>query len=143
MARIWPNGLGRRCLGKKKVKVSKKFCCTYFCTQENKPSTKKKKVQIKFYEQVQEKKFEVLQRTRQITMGGIKARGVITQHQARYHNEREIVPCRFIGSNGYRQGGSNEFSHLFRSFCLHYPTFPCIYPTILLKFLNKPLYPFC
>ena len=33
-------------------------------------------------------------------MAGIKARGVITQHQARYHNEREIVPCRFIGSNG-------------------------------------------
>ena len=33
-------------------------------------------------------------------MGGIKARGVITQHQARYHNVREIVPCRYIGPNG-------------------------------------------
>ena len=33
-------------------------------------------------------------------MGGIKARGVITQHQARYHNDREIVPCRYIGPNG-------------------------------------------
>jgi len=33
-------------------------------------------------------------------MAGIKARGVITQHQARYHNDREIVPCRYIGPNG-------------------------------------------
>ena len=33
-------------------------------------------------------------------MGGIKARGVITQHGTRYHNEREIIPCRYIGPNG-------------------------------------------
>ena len=29
-------------------------------------------------------------------MAGIKARGIITQHLKRYHNEREIKPCRWI-----------------------------------------------
>ena len=33
-------------------------------------------------------------------MGAPKSRGVITIHQARYHKEREIVPCRYIGPNG-------------------------------------------
>jgi|TARA_B100000900_G_scaffold279684_1_gene239253 hypothetical protein len=33
-------------------------------------------------------------------MGAPKSRGVITHHQARYHNEREIKPCRYIGPNG-------------------------------------------
>ena len=33
-------------------------------------------------------------------MGAPKSRGVITIHQARYHKEREIVPCRYIGRNG-------------------------------------------
>ena len=32
-------------------------------------------------------------------MGAPKSRGVITQHSARYHKDREIKPCRFIGSN--------------------------------------------
>jgi len=29
-------------------------------------------------------------------MAGIKARGIITNHITRYHNEREIKPCRWI-----------------------------------------------
>tara|TARA_B100002019_G_scaffold292939_1_gene317920 strand:- start:4283 stop:4471 length:189 start_codon:yes stop_codon:yes gene_type:complete len=29
-------------------------------------------------------------------MAGAKQRGVITQHMARYHNDREIKPCRYI-----------------------------------------------
>jgi hypothetical protein len=29
-------------------------------------------------------------------MAGVKARGIITHHLARYHNEREIKPCRWI-----------------------------------------------
>jgi hypothetical protein len=29
-------------------------------------------------------------------MAGIKARGIITNHIKRYHNEREIKPCRWI-----------------------------------------------
>jgi len=29
-------------------------------------------------------------------MAGIKARGIITQHLTRQHNEREIKPCRYI-----------------------------------------------
>ena len=33
-------------------------------------------------------------------MGGIKARGIITNHGTRYYKEREIIPCRFIGQNG-------------------------------------------
>ena len=33
-------------------------------------------------------------------MGAPKARGVITQHQARYHKDREIKPGRYIGRNG-------------------------------------------
>ena len=33
-------------------------------------------------------------------MGAQKSRGVITQHQARYHKDREIKPCRYIGRNG-------------------------------------------
>ena len=33
-------------------------------------------------------------------MGAPKSRGVKTIHQARYHKEREIVPCRYIGPNG-------------------------------------------
>ena len=33
-------------------------------------------------------------------MGAPKSRGVITQHSARYLKDREIKPCRFIGSNG-------------------------------------------
>ena len=33
-------------------------------------------------------------------MGAPKSRGVITQHQARYHKDREIKPCRYIGRNG-------------------------------------------
>ena len=30
-------------------------------------------------------------------MAGKKVRGVITVHQARYHQDREIKPCRYIG----------------------------------------------
>ena len=33
-------------------------------------------------------------------MGAPKSRGVITQHSARYHNDREIKPCRYIGPKG-------------------------------------------
>ena len=33
-------------------------------------------------------------------MGAPKSRGVITQHQARYHKDREIKHCRYIGRNG-------------------------------------------
>ena len=33
-------------------------------------------------------------------MGGIKARGIITNHSVRYHKDREIKPCKWIGSNG-------------------------------------------
>ena len=33
-------------------------------------------------------------------MGAPKSRGVITQHSARYHKDREIKPCRYIGRNG-------------------------------------------
>ena len=29
-------------------------------------------------------------------MAGIKARGIITNHITRYHNEREIKPCRWM-----------------------------------------------
>ena len=29
-------------------------------------------------------------------MAGVKARGIITHHLARHHNEREIKPCRWI-----------------------------------------------
>lgn len=29
-------------------------------------------------------------------MGAPKARGIITNHMARYHKEREIKPCRWI-----------------------------------------------
>lgn len=29
-------------------------------------------------------------------MAGAKQRGIITQHMARYHNDREIKPCRYI-----------------------------------------------
>jgi len=29
-------------------------------------------------------------------MAGIKARGIITNHITRYHDEREIKPCRWI-----------------------------------------------
>ena len=29
-------------------------------------------------------------------MAGIKARGIITHHLIRRHNEREIKPCRYI-----------------------------------------------
>ena len=37
----------------------------------------------------------------------------------------------------------NICSHLVPTFYLNYPTFPLIHPTFLLKFLNKPLNPFC
>jgi len=30
-------------------------------------------------------------------MAGKKVRGIITNHMTRYHNEREIKPCRYIG----------------------------------------------
>ena len=30
-------------------------------------------------------------------MAGVKARGIITHHMARHHNEREIKPCKYIG----------------------------------------------
>ena len=33
-------------------------------------------------------------------MAGVKARGVITHHSERYHNEREIKPSRYIGLGG-------------------------------------------
>ena len=33
-------------------------------------------------------------------MAGKKIRGVITVHQARYHQDREIKPCRYIGPKG-------------------------------------------
>jgi len=33
-------------------------------------------------------------------MGAPKSRGVVTQHSARYHNDREIIPCRYIGPKG-------------------------------------------
>jgi hypothetical protein len=29
-------------------------------------------------------------------MAGVKARGIITHHLARHHDEREIKPCRWI-----------------------------------------------
>ena len=29
-------------------------------------------------------------------MAGAKQRGIITQHMARYHNDREIKTCRYI-----------------------------------------------
>ena len=33
-------------------------------------------------------------------MGAPKSRGVITVHTPRYHQEREIKPCRYIGAKG-------------------------------------------
>ena len=33
-------------------------------------------------------------------MGAPKARGVVTAHSARYHKDREIKPCRYIGPKG-------------------------------------------
>lgn len=30
-------------------------------------------------------------------MAGKKVRGIITNHSTRYHNEREIIPCKYIG----------------------------------------------
>lgn len=33
-------------------------------------------------------------------MAGVKARGIITNHAVRYHNEKEIKPCRYIGKAG-------------------------------------------
>ena len=30
-------------------------------------------------------------------MAGVKARGIITHHMSRHHNEREIKPCKYIG----------------------------------------------
>jgi len=36
-------------------------------------------------------------------MAGVKARGIITHHLARHHDEREIKPCRWI-ANGNGKG---------------------------------------
>ena len=36
-------------------------------------------------------------------MAGIKQRGIITNHQARYYNDKEIKPCRWI-KNGTGKG---------------------------------------
>ena len=36
-------------------------------------------------------------------MAGIKQRGIITNHLARYHDDREIKPCRWI-KNGTGKG---------------------------------------
>jgi len=36
-------------------------------------------------------------------MAGVKARGIITHHAIRYHNEREIKPCKWI-SKGRGKG---------------------------------------
>lgn len=33
-------------------------------------------------------------------MGAPKSRGIITNHSTRYHKDREIKPCKWIGSNG-------------------------------------------
>ena len=33
-------------------------------------------------------------------MAGIKQRGIITQHATRYHNDREIIPCKWIKKGG-------------------------------------------
>lgn len=33
-------------------------------------------------------------------MGAPKSRGVISTHSVRYHNDREIIPCKYIGSKG-------------------------------------------
>ena len=33
-------------------------------------------------------------------MDAPKARGVVTAHSARYHKDREIKPCRYIGPKG-------------------------------------------
>ena len=33
-------------------------------------------------------------------MGAPKARGVVTAHSDRYHKDREITPCRYIGPKG-------------------------------------------
>ena len=35
-------------------------------------------------------------------MAGIKKRGIVTRHHIRTHNDREVVPCMFVGSNGGR-----------------------------------------
>ena len=30
-------------------------------------------------------------------MGSAKVRGIITNHSKRYHDDREIIPCKWIG----------------------------------------------
>jgi len=36
-------------------------------------------------------------------MAGIKKRGIVTVHATRYHNDREIIPCKWI-KNGAGKG---------------------------------------
>ena len=35
-------------------------------------------------------------------MAGIKKRGIVTKHHIRTHDDREVIPCMFVGSNGGR-----------------------------------------
>ena len=42
-------------------------------------------------------------------MAGVKARGIITHHMSRHHNEREIKPCRYIAEG---KGKDSEWKTL-------------------------------
>lgn len=33
-------------------------------------------------------------------MGKAKAKGIMTQHAKRYHQDREIIPCKFVKQGG-------------------------------------------
>ena len=35
-------------------------------------------------------------------MGSAKVRGIITNHSKRYHDDREIIPCKWIRNGGGR-----------------------------------------
>jgi hypothetical protein len=35
-------------------------------------------------------------------MAGIKKRGIVTKHHIKTHNDRQVIPCMFVGSNGGR-----------------------------------------
>jgi hypothetical protein len=33
-------------------------------------------------------------------MAGIKKRGIVTKHHIKTHDDRQVIPCMFVGSNG-------------------------------------------
>jgi hypothetical protein len=35
-------------------------------------------------------------------MAGIKKRGIVTKHHIKTHDDRQVIPCMFVGSNGGR-----------------------------------------